>query len=358
VGVHDDGYVYMSSRAFDDLVYSNVTFTVERAAGNTPPTVRISSPAAGTSWTEGRGGSIPLTLEAAVADLEDVLLDVRWTAEPSGVVIATGQVEQVEPWRVPAGTPSTSRLDSWKVPAGTRSIAVTVTDKDGATARASVSVSPASPSPEAEIFEPADGATVYAGVPFRVRAEATDPGSVTLIRTLDCSRLRWTTDVAADGAFSGCADTITLQGVGARRLILTATEPEGSRVNTSVALNVVDPPLGTPPVVFIVSPAEDGTAVYNTQRLTAVTDDTDRALPPGQVEVRCLWSARALDGGPEMVIVESTEVLDRTGCTVNWDTAVQLCEGCYRQHMLVTVVATDPEGMASDSVVMRHDVLF
>jgi hypothetical protein len=152
--------------------------------GNATPAVRITQPTDGSSF--GVGQSVSFT--GTATDVEDGVLTAQltWTSSLDGV-IGTG------------GSFSSATLST-----GAHTITAAVTDADGATGEASLTLTVANAAPVVEITEPAAGTTVYEGVPIAFAATATDVEDGVLT-----AGLAWTSDrdgqIGSGGAFSTAA---------------------------------------------------------------------------------------------------------------------------------------------------------
>jgi hypothetical protein len=116
--------------------------------------------------------------------------------------------------------------------------------------------------PTVTIKAPLPGATLYVGIPYVFESESFDPDA---FQALDCGSLTWTSNKAGDPfPKTGCGPTVTFATTGARIIALKGVNPEGVQASDKVAINVVDPPVNSPPVVTILNPANGALLQPNT----------------------------------------------------------------------------------------------
>ncbi len=204
--------------------------------GNQPPQAKISSPEEG-AVLQGTG---PHALVGQAVDPEETSLPaeaVVWSSDRDGVL---------------GHGPSASAT----LTVGPHRLSLDVTDSQGLTARAQVSVTVvASPvttgAPTATIDAPATGAYFDQGQPIALRGHAADPQD----GPLTGPALTWTSDKA--GAL-GTGEQVSFTGAaaGTHRIVLTATDRTGLSGFATIDVQVVPPGTNRPPAVTITQPAD------------------------------------------------------------------------------------------------------
>lgn len=287
---------------------------------NLPPSVRIVAPAPGARFNYlGLG----VSLSAEVSDVEDNndALTVSWSTPQEGVVATGAEAKAFFP------------------APGTRVVTVTVRDRGGLEARASVSLVLENSPPQVTIVSPTAGASVVVGFPFVVSGRGMDPNEA--LGGLDCARLRWslTEDPSVSG--TGCNATLSASRLGAVHLVLEAVDAQGALARSSTVLQVEPPPATEAPLVRVLDPVSGSTMRANaSQPLTATA--TDRS---GTGLARFVWTVRSPDGA-----FADAEV--GTGASLTWVPADFIHAGSRSEvEAIVRCEVTDNRGnVASDEV--------
>jgi serine protease len=302
--------------------YVNALGAVRQVLGNVPPSITLSA-----------GGDVPLnvevTLNATIFDFEDPFpcCTVTWTSDVDG---ALG-----------TGTSVTRTFTTL----GSRTVTVTATDSQGATSRASLTLTVVNNPPELTLSQPQDGAQVFRTASVTLRGRASDrnePGE-----QLACERLEWTSSVASDPfPVTGCEAEVVFATSGARTLTLTATDPQGASDTASVGITVVEPPPNLPPFVQIASP-QDREPLPTNQPITLSGTATD---PEGATNLTYEWTVQLFDQTPIRVGTEPT---------AQWtpsDTFDFSSEGTYVVRVRLSV--TDPQGnVGTDFVTLEFVII-
>jgi|GEM_PF-657146 len=245
--------------------FTSITVTVNP---NTPPTVTITAPSGGQTYTEGD----TITLEATASDTEDGTV-------PPGNIIWTSDLEGVD--SIGSGSP----LALTTLSVGTHTITATVTDLHGASnfATINLTVSPNTP-PTVTITAPSGGQTYTEGdtITFEATASDTEDGS------LPPGDIIWTSSLeGVDSIGSGSPLALTTLSVGTHTITATVTD-SGGKSTSSATINLTVS-LNTPPTVTITAPS--GGQIYtegDTITFEATASDTeDGPLPQGDI----IWTS-------------------------------------------------------------------
>ena len=306
----------------------NALGAVQQAVGgNTPPWIRITSPAEGSSFPRGRSS---IGFRADVEDLEGDDLTVTWTSSLETEPIGTGT--------------SFNRLD---LSFGTHTI--TATASDGTfSASDSVSITIFNEPPTVELIEPVDGASFCTDEIITFRADGRDwnnyPGF-----DLDDSAFSWTSSPAG---LSGTGRMIThsFAAEGSYLITVRATDGEGLFEEESVNISVVVC-TDEPPTVTITRPAED--TATNDPDFQHDGFDTDLEMWFKDVELE----GEAIDPEDGVLtgdsLVWTTDRSDLQAAELGTGTALTVrlysdeCTGAWHE---VTLTATDSDGNARSAV--------
>jgi RHS repeat-associated protein len=216
--------------AFTALVFS---LSLAAIAANLPPTVSISSPASGLTFT----APASITLNATAADSDGTVANVKFYR---GTTLL--------------GTDTTAPYSySWtNVAAGTYSITAKATDNLGLITTSSVVTVTVAANvvPTISITSPVTGATFTTPASITINANASDVNNGTVTKV---DFYRGTTLLGTDTT-SPYAFTWTNAAAGSYSITAKATDNSGAvTTSTAVAITVVAP--NTPPTVSITSPA-------------------------------------------------------------------------------------------------------
>lgn len=107
--------------------------------------------------------------------------------------------------------------------------------------------------PSVTITEPANGATLYVGVPYAFASQIFDPQTP----SFDCQAYSWTSSQAGDPMpAAGCSAVVTFTSPGPRTITLTGSNDCGAGSDTIQIVVQEQPSAGAGPVVSITSPTE------------------------------------------------------------------------------------------------------
>ena len=237
------GTYAISSAAYDDTGLatwsSSVHVTVEAAPSNTPPTVSITSPGSGATFT----APASIAISANAADSNGTVSRVDFYAGTQLVGSDTTAGYGVTWSNVPAGTYSLTAVAHDNAGAATTSAAVTVT----------VNPAPNTP-PTVSITSPASGATFTAPASIGITANAADSNGTV-------SRVDFYAGTQLVGSDTTSGYGVTWSNVPAGTYSLTAVAHDNAgAATTSAAVTVtVNPAPNTPPTVSITSPGSGAT---------------------------------------------------------------------------------------------------
>ena len=249
----------------------NAVEAVERAGGRIAPLVKIQADA-----KLPYGGFNTTTLKASILSVGPCKCTYAWSSDKDG----------------PMGTgPS---IDWTYATPGERTVTVKVTDADGPTATDQIKVEATNEAPIPQISKPVDLAYAYSGQPFKLEGSASDadqPGGVS------CDALVW--DAVGNHGLTGCSPTMTLYGDGDVQLIqLKATDADGATGYATVRVNVIKPPLNSPPLVTILSPSEGDLLEPNdTVTLQGTATDPDAGALTGTWSVKVGGTTKPIGQG-------------------------------------------------------------
>jgi regulation of enolase protein 1 (concanavalin A-like superfamily) len=236
-----------------------VTFTVEPAS-NQPPSVVLTSPANGATFT----APATIALTATASDPENRLARVDFWRGTTWLA-----TEMAAPYEF-----------TWSsVPAGTYTLTATATDADGGTttsAPVSITVqAAANQPPTVALTSPANGATFTAPATVTLEASASDPEN----RLARVDFYRGTTLLGTDTA---SPYSFTWSSVAAGSYTLTAVAADadgGTTTSTAVSITVQAAPPNQPPTVALTSPANGATfTAPATVTLAASASDPENRL--------------------------------------------------------------------------------
>jgi amicyanin len=224
-GYHCDPHPFMTG-----------TVTV-RAAQNTPPTISITGPANGASFT----APASVTVTAVAADANGSVAQVEFFNGGTSLGIATAA-----PYSV------TTTLD-----AGSHTFTARATDNAGATTTSeavSVTVTAPNAAPTVTVTAPAAGASFFAPASFEIQADAADTdGSIATVEFLVGTEVVGTASAAPFKA------SVTGLAPGTYVVTARATDNAGaSATSQAVSINVSEPPVATPPRLSGAMRAADG----------------------------------------------------------------------------------------------------
>ena len=269
------GNYALTARATDNLgavtTSAPVNITIQPGA-NSPPTVSITAPADGATFT----APASVTINADAADGDGSVTKVDFY---NGATLL--------------GTDTTSPYSfSWtSVPAGSYTLTAKATDNFGATTTSAVvgiTVNPAGNTPPiVSLTAPADGATYTAPASVVLNASASDPGgSVAKVEFLADGTVI-STDLTSPYSF-----TWTNVPAGTYALTARATDNLGAQTTSSTATIIVNPAGNSAPTVSITSPANGATFTAP----ASVTINADAADSDGSVSQVDFYSGSTLIG--------------------------------------------------------------
>lgn len=212
--------------------------------GNVPPSVRITSPADGT--TTDYGGVNAVRFRAETFDIEDGANQglVQWSSDVDGVI---GEGHS---------------LDYVFQTLGARRITVRALDRGGKARTASIGVNVANTAPQVNVITPTGWSDYKVGPTYHFRGEVSDQfnGHQPAL----CGDVTWTSDFFKDVSFpvNGCTPSIIFDMPGERTITMSYTDEHGAKATDSVGINVVEQAPNSPPVVVIDSPTSQQTFLY------------------------------------------------------------------------------------------------
>lgn len=250
-GTHTITLTAKDSKGATASTTRSITITVPV---NQAPTASISSPANGTSFTQGAS----VTFIGAGSDPEDGALSgtsLTWSSNINGA-IGTG-----------------TSFSTTTLSAGTHTITLTATDSKGATASATRSITITIPNraPTASITSPTGSPSVVSGTSLMFAGIGTDPED----GPLSGASLTWASSI--DGTM-GTGTSLLWSGlsVGTHTISLTARDAQGlTNVATTTVTVTAPAPRATPPVAaFTVSCPAGGLGRYCRFDASASSDAT------------------------------------------------------------------------------------
>jgi len=226
---HLSGGRHVLTATVTDSASTIRTAVVSIAVENTPPTVSISTPAAGATFATDQ----PIAFAASASDFDDGDLSggLRWTSNVVG----------------PLGTGAAL---SRTLPKGTHVITASISDAAGASASDSVTISVGSAAPTVSIQAPTTGSTSTTAdhVAFEGSASDFDDGNLT-------GSIRWTS--SRDGALGTGGSFARPLSKGTHVVTASVTDSDGLTRTATVTITVGN----TPPSVSIASPSNGQTFI-------------------------------------------------------------------------------------------------
>jgi len=198
---------------------------VSAVVGNTAPFVEITAPANNASQNVAITNRETFTAEGE--DLESNCCTYKWSSDLDG--------------DMGSGSPLTFDFSGKQ---GKRTITVTATDAQGATATATIQYNVRNIAPKAEIELPTANKTFYRNQDFVLRGKGTDYAPVPL--NIGCSSLKWKITLP-DGlttSRTGCERTVNFNSVGEFKIELTVTDNDGVTDSDETTVNLIERPAG------------------------------------------------------------------------------------------------------------------
>ncbi|MCG8455995.1 MAG: Ig-like domain-containing protein, partial [Holophagales bacterium] len=238
----------------------SITLTV---VANTPPSVSITSPAAGSSSVEGESVSFAAT--ATDAEDGDLAASLVWSSDLDGQIGA-------------GATFATTALS-----VGSHNITASASDSSGAPASDAIPliVTPNTP-PIVVITAPADGTSITEGgsLSFAGTASDSEDGDIS-------AQIQWVSTL--DGLLGTGASLSTVLSVGVHSITAEITDSHGADGITGIQVTVT---ANTPPVVSVTAPAPGSTSLEGqTVLFTATATDAE----DGDLSASISWES-SLDG--------------------------------------------------------------
>lgn len=293
---------------------------------NTPPSVTITAPGAGSTLSQ--GGKTPLT--ASTWDVEDGFNCCTAAWRVDGVA-----VDAPHPF---AGEPL-----------GTKTIAVTITDKGGATATDSIQATLVNFPPTVKIVSaPAEPLKLVPGLPYAFAAEVKDDTSAVAVADASlCKSLKWTSNAPADPnpLAVGCQVVIVLPGLPGQRFITAAyTDAYGKTGFDQALVQTVKPPPGSLSVVIGWPPANNA---FTAQEWIGIQLQLFDAAPAGGKTITYDWKLMDLETGVERTFKMQPDGLG--GLRFRFaDVFPENHESFGARDYRLTVVAKSTTGQVSD----------
>lgn len=300
-------YIFMLVRDNSGLLDSAVAYAMAIPTDLTPPTVAVTSPSDGATF------SGPITA-AGTASAIDTVTSVAVAIDNGTYAPATGTTS----WNY--------ALDARALTAGAHTITARATDNFDTTAATSITVNVQNAAPAIAITSPANNANVTGTI--TVAGTASDDFAVTrvLVHVDDgpASLASGTTN------WSYSLDTNTLMA-GSHTIYAQAVDAAGQTATSSVAVNATD----IAPSVAITWPKDNYIIPKGTNGFAAsgTASDADGTVAVVQ---------RAVDGGP---------FINCQG-TTSWSCGVPLAGLPSGKHIL-TVIAIDNRGLASSGALLK-----
>ena len=276
---------------------------------NDPPSISITEPANGTVTGYGSLGGIDFMATATDAKDGPNCCQITWRSYPKGEVLGYGKT-----------------LNFFGGP-GLHTITARATDSGYRTATATVSIELTNEPPKVLFITPAlNNQNFYKGIPYLLEGHGVDPND---LLGLSCEQLRWISSRLQDPfPVVGCYPMVAFATNGARILTLTATDAHGAQDTKSVTINVVAPPLQSPPIVTILHPPNDAALVAPVD-LIGYAIDPDNTGP-----VTTQW--RLKQGGKQTLL--STQAF------FTWNPWNNKPWPCGAEKVELCLDGTDPDG--------------
>ncbi len=228
-----------------DSLVGEATITVRVRAPNTAPVVTITNPANGAAIPAGT----PVILQGTATDDFDGTLSgqLGWTSSRDGA-LGTGASRTVT------------------LTEGSHTLTASVTDSDGATGQAQITVTITPTAPVVAITAPTTGTTIFAARPLTFTGTATDATDGNL-----AASLTWTSD--RDGSIGGGA-TFTTSALTVGTHQITARVLDSGGLSGQAQITVVVRPPNVLPQIAILAPA-DGATVQPVVTLSGTATDVE-----------------------------------------------------------------------------------
>jgi RHS repeat-associated protein len=297
----------IQGRAFDNRGAMTATMAITITVVNTPPTISLASPTAGSTWTVGD----PLQMTATASDSD-------------------GSIDHVEFWidnvKKAEDTSSPYAYSGWTVTAGDHAIKVKAVDDLGAiTATSAINIH-GNYLPTVALTSPANGASYEVGDSVPMSATASDSdGSINRVEF-------WVDGAKVDqDASSPYSRNWSAAGVGDHTIQAQAFDNRGAMTATTAVTVHVAAPANTAPNVDLSTPGNRTTFAFGeTVPLTAIAHDADGDGTIDRIEI---WEG-------------SNKLGQGTGSTysLDWDGVAS------GPHTLQARAYDDDQAMGTDSV--------
>ncbi|HVT17569.1 MAG TPA: hypothetical protein VHQ90_15510 [Thermoanaerobaculia bacterium] len=301
------------------------TFLADSGA-NSPPEVKIRQPK--DQSTVGVGGLNIVNFQADIVDYEGCCQDVTWQSDKDGV-LGHG-----------------AALDFTFLSPGARTVTVTATDNDGATASDSIVVTAETGAPTVSILQPANLQTVFTGFTTLFQGSSFDPNEPFL--SMPCAALTWTSNLPADPfPVNGCAPLAVFQTPGPRVITLTGTDSFNLTASASITIEVVNAPPSGPPVVTILKPLNGDVLPASTViTLTGKAQD-----PANQSPLSYQW---VLIDGATKTILGSGSINSGGEPNLQWKPSDNVTFLCGGRAVTLELDATNPGAQTGSATVDVH----
>jgi hypothetical protein len=285
-----------------------------------PPKVQIISPSNGAKVPYGAFSETNFL--ASVTDFEDgpSCCSIKWSSDKDGP-LGTGAFIQYE---VPSP--------------GNRTVTVTAKELQGPnTSKASVVIGTTNSPPKIWIVTPKQNQTLYRGMTYIFQGGSWDSETFS---SLPCQKLLWSSPGTPIGF--GCSPSAVFATNGLHYVKLTGTDPGGETGGAAVIVNVVDPPLNSPPVVAILSPP-DGSWVNPGGPVTIKGTAKD---PDGKNPLGYKWT---LTGGPTL---GSGTMNNGDTTSIQWGANLPFSCGGNKGEIVLSV--TDADGQTASASITLY----
>jgi hypothetical protein len=285
----------------------------------------------------------PVALTAFANDFEDGSdLLITWTSsQTTDGVLGTGR-----------------NLNKTFSTIGTRTLTVSTTDSDGATATQSKILNVVNTAPVINISEPNNSTVIFQNSPRTFVTNSEDINEPN--NQLACSSLVWTSSQVSD-AFpkTGCIIETVFSSLGARTLTVTATDPQGLSHAKTVAISVLAPPVNQPPNQIVISSPDPS---INLGAADGIVTLTGSATDPegGAVTLEWFGAIQQLDdfGTPTTAYGTNIKLTPNALSKVNLFQVFNLNPASTSStsvNIRITLVAADPQNNKSSfSIVVKY----